>query len=89
MLKDAIWPPAQLWDKSGLSHWPLGLYWWIQAHSQDTLPLFYQSINLGRLKLSVLFKPRIEENKVALVKQKSSAIYSFKDVCSCLETASK
>lgn len=51
--------------------------------------MFYQSINLGRLKLSVLFKPRVEENKVALVKQKSSAIYSFKEVCSCLETASK
>lgn len=56
---------------------------------QETLPLFYQSINLGRLKLSVLLKPRVAENKVALVKQKSSPIYSFKEVCSCLETASK
>lgn len=56
---------------------------------QQTLPLFYQSINLGSLKLSVLFKPRLAENKVVLVKQKSSTIYSFKEVCSCLETASK
>jgi len=52
-------------------------------------PLAYQAINLGRPKLSMLLKPRLAENKVVLVKQKSSTIYSFKEVCSCLEAASK
>lgn len=57
-----------------------------RIHSRPSL---YQTINLGRLKLSVLFKPRLAENKVVSVKQKPSTIYSFKEVCSCLETASK